>query len=276
MDGKIAYIMSRFPHLPETFILREMGELKRQGWNIALYPLIHQEQAVMHAEAKEWLQQARYSQMLSLGMAKANVDSLGRHPSELAAIWRESISENASDPGFLLRTAALLPLAVDLAQKMQAEGIDHIHAHYATHPALVAWAIHRLTGIPYSVTVHAHDIFVSKAMLATKLREADFIVAISEYNREFLSKTLGSWISEKTNVIHCGIDPDLYSSGSHCSDLFHCLFLNRHSRFAPACPSAYRAYPSCWTRPITRRCRPPLRKPHSSNPQSPSWIKVFS
>ena len=37
---KVAYMMSRFPHLPETFILREMSEMERQGWELALYPLI--------------------------------------------------------------------------------------------------------------------------------------------------------------------------------------------------------------------------------------------
>lgn len=57
---KIAYIMSRFPHLPETFILREMSEMERQGWDIALYPLIKQEQAIIHPEAARWIPKARY------------------------------------------------------------------------------------------------------------------------------------------------------------------------------------------------------------------------
>lgn len=210
MEGKLAYIVSRFPHLPETFILREMAELTQQGWEIALYPLIRQEQAVMHAEAREWMEQARYSPMLSLAVGKANVDAFWQQPAELMTLWRDTIRGNAGDTGFLLRATALLPLAVKFARHMQEEGVEHIHAHYATHPALVAWMIHRLTGIPYSVTVHAHDIFVSKAMLEVKLREADFVVAISEYNRDFLSRTLGSWIMDKTHVIHCGIDPDLY------------------------------------------------------------------
>ena len=37
MPAQLAYLMSRFPHLPETFILREMNELERQGWPVALY-----------------------------------------------------------------------------------------------------------------------------------------------------------------------------------------------------------------------------------------------
>ncbi|MGH2522290.1 MAG: glycosyltransferase [Anaerolineales bacterium] len=121
------------------------------------------------------------------------------------ALW-----ENRTSPNFLLRAMALLPKAVYATRLMQREGIRHIHAHYATHPAFVAWVIHRLTGIRYSITVHAHDIFVHTAMLATKLREAAFVVAISEYNREYLARVVGEWVRDKIHLVHCGITPDAY------------------------------------------------------------------
>jgi glycosyltransferase involved in cell wall biosynthesis len=72
--------------------------------------------------------------------------------------------------------------------------------------------IHELTGIPYSVTVHAHDIYARTSMLKTKMRGAEFIVAISEFNREFLTCVLGDdSIRAKTHIIHCGIDPRKYA-----------------------------------------------------------------
>ncbi len=97
-----------------------------------------------------------------------------------------------------------------MAEKIQADDVIHIHAHYATHPAFAAWLINQLTGIPYSVTVHAHDIFVEKTMLETKLNRAAFIVAISDYNREYLANLLGDWVREKTHIVRCGIDPAYY------------------------------------------------------------------
>ena len=48
MSNKIAYIVSRFPHLPETFILREMIHVEKLGWQVELYPLIIQRQTVVH------------------------------------------------------------------------------------------------------------------------------------------------------------------------------------------------------------------------------------
>jgi len=120
------------------------------------------------------------------------------------------VSQNRSNPNLLLRALALFPKAVVAAADMQAEGITHIHAHYATHPALFAWLIHQLTGITYSITVHAHDIFVRTAMLATKLRSASFIAAISEYNRNYLTQKVGSWVRDKIHIVHCGITPEQY------------------------------------------------------------------
>ena len=215
MKPKIAYIMTRFPHLPETFILREMSELERQGWHIALYPLIRQSQTVIHDEVNHWLPRVRHLPFGSSAVVAANIQALLQTPARYSVGWAKTAFENRNSPKFLTRSMLLLPKAIYAARLMQQEGIAHIHAHYATYPALVAWLIHRLTKIRYSVTVHAHDIFVERAMLATKLREADFIVAISQYNREFLARTLGDWAGAKTQIVHCGIEPDLYDHAFH-------------------------------------------------------------
>ena len=53
---RIAYIMSRFPLLSETFIVREMDEIEKQGGEILLFPLICQDQGISHYEAEQWLE----------------------------------------------------------------------------------------------------------------------------------------------------------------------------------------------------------------------------
>lgn len=209
---KIAYIMSRFPHLPETFILREMSEMERQGWDIALYPLIKQEQAIIHPEAARWIPKARYLPFFSLGILAANGRSFLRAPLRYLRLWGRVFYENLSSPNFLARAVVLLPKTVYTAEQMVAEGVSHVHAHYATHPALVAWIIHELTGNSYSVTIHAHDIFMRTAMLPTKMRNATFIASISEYNRDYITQLVGPEVYPKTHIIHCGIVPENYTT----------------------------------------------------------------
>ncbi len=218
MNRKIAYIMSRFPSIPETFILREMSELERQGWDIALYPLILQRLAVVHAESEPWIPRVHKLPYLSAPVIAANARAALRAPGVYGSLWQHALWENRTSPNFLVRAMALLPKAVYAARLMQREGVAHIHAHYATHPALVAWLIHRLTGISYSVTVHAHDIFVRTAMLTTKMREASFIAAISEYNRDHLDRVVGPWMREKTHLVHCGIVPTVYAPRPHAAE----------------------------------------------------------
>jgi glycosyltransferase involved in cell wall biosynthesis len=109
----------------------------------------------------------------------------------------------------LARALATLPLAAAHARGVQSRGVDHVHAHYATYPLLAAWLSYRLTGVPYSVTVHAHDIFVDRSFLSRRLADAAFIVAISEYNQRVLAST-GSSGRTPVHIVRCGIEPWAY------------------------------------------------------------------
>lgn len=205
-------MMSRFPHLPETFILREMNEMVRHGWDVVLYPLIENEQDVVHAEARPWLEQARYIPFFSLAILLVNVKVLFSQPITYGEIWWRTLRESWGSRKLLTRGLAMLPKTVYMAEQMKREGVAHIHAHYATYPALAAWVIFRLTGISYSLTVHAHDIFVETAMLDTKMRHAVFVAAISAFNRAYLAEQLGDWVKERIYVVHCGIMPEQYEA----------------------------------------------------------------
>jgi glycosyltransferase involved in cell wall biosynthesis len=212
MGMKIAYIMSRFPHLPETFIMREMTEMAATGQEVLLYPLIFQNDLVVHPEAAVWIPKAHAEPYLSGPIIASNFKIFLKHPLTYTRLVLRIIGENLTNLNFLVRGLLLFPKIVHFSRQMQAEGVDRVHAHYASHPALAAWVIHELTGIPYSVTVHAHDIYARTSMLKTKMRGAEFIVAISEFNREFLACVLGDdSIRAKTHIIHCGIDPRKYT-----------------------------------------------------------------
>lgn len=210
MRPKLGYIVSRFPHLPETFILREIIELEKMGWSISLYPLISQHQAVMHRDASKWVRRSKKAALFAPTVWIANVKTLLHSPGRYLKTWARMVRSNLSSLNLLVRALVLFPKSVWMAEQMEKEGIGHIHAHYATHPALAAWIIHQLTGIGYSVTIHAHDIFVRRAMLAKKIQDATFIVAISDFNRDFILRELGQWVRPKIHVIHCGISPEQY------------------------------------------------------------------
>lgn len=207
----IAYVMSRFPGLSETFILREMCEMERLGWKITIYPIIYQQESVMHAEVAHWIGRTRKPSFFKA--LAANFSAMLTRPAVyFSTLWR-ALAGNAKNLKFFSRALIVFPEAVWMASQMKRDGIVHIHAHYATHPALAAWVIHQISGISYGLTVHAHDIFVNRTMLEPKLRDALYIVSISDFNRRFLGGLFGDSLMDKISVVHCGILPSLHVPG---------------------------------------------------------------
>jgi len=87
------------------------------------------------------------------------------------------------------------------------EPVDHLHAHFASTPALVALYAHRLCGLPYTFTAHAKDIYVTDPeVFRTKLEEARAVVTCTQYNRRFLSKQYGPLCDGKVHGIYHGLD----------------------------------------------------------------------
>jgi glycosyltransferase involved in cell wall biosynthesis len=70
-------------------------------------------------------------------------------------------------------------------------GLCHLHAHFANRPASVAFFASRMTGIPFSFTAHAMDIYkkrVNPNVLARKINEARFVVTVSDFNKAHLEQ----------------------------------------------------------------------------------------
>jgi glycosyltransferase involved in cell wall biosynthesis len=108
---------------------------------------------------------------------------------------------------------------------MEEDGVDHVHCHFANHPAVAGFLVHRLTGIPYSFTAHGSDLHVDRHMLCRKVAEAAFVVTISEYNRRLILHECGERFGDKVTVIHSGVDTSLFDGSDRpsSSDTFTIL-----------------------------------------------------
>ena len=201
--------MSRFPKLSETFVLYEMLELERIGVRVEVFPLVREREVTMQPGAEEFVARAHDVRLASRPVLAAQWYWLRRRPRRYLATWGRAILGNARSPKFLVRSLAVVPLGAAFARRIEALDIDHVHAHWATHPALAAWVIGRLTGRTYSFTAHAHDIYVERPMLDEKLRGAAFAVTISDYNLRLLTGWYGR-LADRVEVIHCGVDAAVF------------------------------------------------------------------
>jgi colanic acid/amylovoran biosynthesis glycosyltransferase len=207
---RIAYIVSRFPKITETFILFEIVELARLGTEVGVYSILRENEGVMHAEAVPIVERAHYCNLFSWAVLRSQLFWLWRSPARYLRAWWCSLSRNVASPRFFLRTFAIVPVAAHFARQMQEDGVEHVHASWATHPALVAYVIRILAGIPYSFTAHAHEIYCDRTMLGEKIRQSEFFVTISEYNRRLLTELYGPECAGKMHVVHCGVDISLF------------------------------------------------------------------
>ncbi|MGH9474735.1 MAG: glycosyltransferase [Terriglobales bacterium] len=202
----VGYILSRYPLLSETFILREMWELERQGQRLFVYPL-RRVKGKRHLRVAQLRAPVRWLPWLAW---RAHGYWLRRRPWAYAGTLAAVLWRNRGDANLWLGALAYWGKAVSAARQMQQDGVEHVHAHYATHPALAAYIVQRLTGIPYSVTVHAHDIFCHRVMLAHKIRAARVVVAISQFNRILVERVVPP-PRPPVVVVHCGIENKVYS-----------------------------------------------------------------
>jgi colanic acid/amylovoran biosynthesis glycosyltransferase len=157
---------------------------------------------------------ARFHPFLSLPILYAQWHFLRRSPRRYVTLWAEVLRGTWGSANFFFGALGIFPKAVRFAYEMANAGVTHVHAHFANHPALAGFIIHRLTGIPFSFTAHAHDLYVERRMLAAKVEAAAFVVTISSYNKQLMVETCGEEAGAKIHVIHCGVDPTVFSPGA--------------------------------------------------------------
>jgi glycosyltransferase involved in cell wall biosynthesis len=205
-EDHIAYIVSRFPIDSETFVVREMNALvdRHPDVSIELLSLFPATKPFLHPSAERWM--ALLHRPTTAEAALGTAYWLVRKPIRLLGALATVVRRCARSPRTLARSLATVPLAAAHARRLAGTEVHRVHAHFAAYPTLAAWVIRRLTGIPYSFTAHAYDLFVDQSMLADKVAEAEDVVAISEFNRSFLGP-FGGGSATPVEVVHCGVDP---------------------------------------------------------------------
>ena len=215
---RVAYVMSRFPKLTETFILDEILEQERNGISVEVFPLWRENAKIIHSDARPIVERAHFTPTLDFSILRDNLHCFARAPLTYLATFATLIRANWRSARYLIAALAIFPKACSFAARMKALGVRHVHAHFASHPAVAAFIVGRLAGIPWSFTAHGSDLHREQSMLKEKVDEASFVVAISEYNRQFILTHVGEQYADKIKVIHCGIDPDHYVQNPSTGD----------------------------------------------------------
>ena len=199
---KIAYVTAQTPFGPgEAFILEEMLAVTELGVNLLIIPR-NPSKEVFHKEGERLLGNTVWLPLLDKRIFFNFLKALLSRPHVWSIIG--TIFHRSRTWKIAVKNLAILPKAVFVADSLRNEGVEHIHAHWGSTTATMAWIISELTGIPWSITLHRWDIKENN-MLEEKIRSAKFVRCISENGRDELLNTIGRKYENRVKVIHMGV-----------------------------------------------------------------------
>jgi glycosyltransferase involved in cell wall biosynthesis len=177
---RVAYVLKMYPRFSETFILSELLELERQGAELHVFSLKRPNDGIAHADVSRVRAPVTYLPQSLGGLLWAQRCSPGRLVPMLVRALRKGRFASAKH---VLQAGAI-------STQLVRGGFEHLHAHFASGPTSVALHASRLTGIPFSFTAHAKDIFLGTVRpedLERKLGAARFAVTVSDFNVRYLT-----------------------------------------------------------------------------------------
>lgn len=202
---RLGYLLKCFPRISETFILNEVLELERQGFDLCVYSMITPQEGFTHrlfASMRSpvaylpyplWSAPHRY--------AFAHMELFGRHPLRYLATLAAVIS--SLDLVLLERFVQ----AGLLARWLRRDGVEHLHAGFVHEPGSLAWIVHRITGIPFSLAAHAKDYVHSpRNLLRTKLAESGLVLTCTQSNVRALEERAAPRSIRRLRRIYHGVD----------------------------------------------------------------------
>ena len=196
MNGRVVYIVRSWPRLSQTFIVNEVLALERRGVQLDVVSLVRSGETVVQPQVADV--RARSRTWTSHGLA-GSAPTCPRSPRPPAATCPRccsacgapSLAAGYGDCSALECLTHAVRIAAGINALRGADRPTHVHAHFAHDPALVGMLVAMLTGLPFSFTGHARDLYqIPARSLAARAARATTLVTCCEANVTYIRETL--------------------------------------------------------------------------------------
>jgi colanic acid/amylovoran biosynthesis glycosyltransferase len=204
----VGYIVSQYPAVNHTFILREIRTLRSEGFDIRVVSIRCPDRPAESSSADESDEHRRTFSVFGAGVQhciEAQVRTLASRPIPyLCTLWQAW--KLAPRVSALFAYTAYFFEAVVAGDYLDRAGIRHAHTHFASTVVLL---MAKLFPIRYSLTIHGPDEFnnVIGFHLAEKVEGAVFVSTISNYAASQVMRASDPKYWDKVHVARLGIDP---------------------------------------------------------------------
>jgi glycosyltransferase involved in cell wall biosynthesis len=235
--NKVAYVMNGFPRLSETFIAHEIHQLERLGMGLRLFAVKDEREPMVHPVVGAIRAPLTYlpevSSLSGTTLARwlrdnlrlywrAHAALLRRRPlawagtlaSALALAWRHRPRDGAGPLALRKVFIKEFVQAGWIAQAAHGAGdVSHLHGHFCHGVATITWFASRLSGLPFSFTAHAKDIYQGELnpgrLLERKLGAARFVATCTCANAQVLRARHPR--PDEVHAIYHGLDTAWFS-----------------------------------------------------------------
>ncbi len=202
---RVGYVVKRYPRYSETFVVSEILAHEASGLDIDIFSLrppadTHFQDVLARVKAGVTYVPAGKigGDALWAALAQAAGDSPRRYSEAFAAAQG-------------VRALDVYQAAI-IAAEVRERGITHLHAHFASVATTVTRLAAMMSGVPYSFTAHAKDIYhetVEPEDLRRKMADATAVVTVSDFNADYLRQQFGP-DARSVRRIYNGLDLDAF------------------------------------------------------------------
>lgn len=203
---RVLYVVSLFPALSETFVVREIEALIKRGVDVRILSLKPPLEEMVQPQAAALLDRALHPAPSSRTLVAA-LGVVFRRPGLTLKFLGTMVRELWRQPRTLAKSLVALFRAMGRVNEIREFNPQLLHAPWATFPSTVAWFLSGLLDRPYSFTSRAHDIFVEDHMMTRKLESAALAVTINRHNVRFMERWMPYPGATPVQVIHSSLDP---------------------------------------------------------------------
>jgi glycosyltransferase involved in cell wall biosynthesis len=214
------YLVRSWPRLSQTFVLNEILAQERLGTELQICSLSRSGERLVQPQVHDvraavcFLDEPRGTREVVADHALvARTAPLAYLSTALFAARNPQLAAGYATCSTLRCLAHAVRVAAVL-HRAERSGIPvgHLHAHFAHDPGLIALLAHRLTGVPYSITAHARDLYqVPAAGMRARARAATALVTCCAANIEYLRSVLPAGDLDRLRLIRHGIDLDRFT-----------------------------------------------------------------
>ena len=213
----MACLVNVYPATSHSFIRREIAALERAGWRVHRFSHRPAPPTVDPADEAE-RQRTEVLLQRPARLAAAVWHWLRERPIATLHALASSLAMARRSDGRVLAHLGYFVLACRLAQHLRCLGCGHVHAHFGTNPAAVAWLAHRIAGIRYSLTFHGPHEFATpdRLDLPRKIADACFVATVSGHGLRTMQERHPA-LAERFVQVPCGLEREwLESPRSPC------------------------------------------------------------